>query len=40
MEYENEKIQRLGSVVTNNGYSDWACIFLLRRQVKPEYISV
>ena len=24
MEYENEKIQRLGSVVTNNGYSDWA----------------
>lgn len=23
-EYENEKIQRLGSVVTNNGYSDWA----------------
>jgi len=24
IEYENEKIQRLGSVVTNNGYSDWA----------------
>ena len=24
MEYENEKIQRLGSVVTNNGYSDWS----------------
>lgn len=24
VEYENEKIQRLGSVVTNNGYSDWA----------------
>lgn len=24
-EYENDKIQRLGSVVTNNGYSDWAC---------------
>ena len=24
LEYENEKIQRLGSVVTNNGYSDWA----------------
>ena len=22
MEYENEQIQRLGSVVTNNGYSD------------------
>lgn len=24
MEYENDKIQRLGSVVTNNGYSDWS----------------
>ena len=24
IEYENEKFQRLGSVVTNNGYSDWA----------------
>lgn len=24
VEYENENIQRLGSVVTNNGYSDWA----------------
>lgn len=24
IEYENEKYQRLGSVVTNNGYSDWA----------------
>lgn len=24
VEYENEHIQRLGSVVTNNGYSDWA----------------
>lgn len=24
IEYENEKISRLGSVVTNNGYSDWA----------------
>ena len=24
VEYENESIQRLGSVVTNNGYSDWA----------------
>ena len=24
IEYENEKIQHLGSVVTNNGYSDWA----------------
>ena len=24
VEYENEEIGRLGSVVTNNGYSDWA----------------
>lgn len=24
IEYENDKIQRLGSVVTNNGFSDWA----------------
>lgn len=24
MEYENETIQRLGTVVTNNGYSDWS----------------
>lgn len=24
IEYENETFQRLGSVVTNNGYSDWA----------------
>ena len=24
IEYENEHIQRLGRVVTNNGYSDWA----------------
>lgn len=26
IEFENEKIQRLGSVVTNNGYSDWASV--------------
>ena len=26
IEYENDKIQRLGSVVTNNGYSDWASV--------------
>lgn len=26
IEYENERIQRLGSVVTNNGYSDWASV--------------
>ena len=24
IEYENDRIQHLGSVVTNNGYSDWA----------------
>lgn len=24
VEYENEEFQRLGSVVTNNGFSDWA----------------
>ena len=24
VEYENETVQRLGSVVTNHGYSDWA----------------
>ena len=26
VEYENESIQRLGSVITNNGYSDWASV--------------
>lgn len=26
LEYENDKIQRLGSVVTNNGYSDWSSV--------------
>ena len=26
VEYENENIQRLGSVVTNNGFSDWATV--------------
>ena len=26
VEYENDKIQRLGTVVTNNGYSDWSSI--------------
>ena len=24
IEYENDRFQHLGSVVTNNGYSDWA----------------
>lgn len=26
VEYENDEIQHLGSVVTNNGYSDWATV--------------
>ena len=26
IEYENAEYQRLGSVVTNNGYSDWATV--------------
>lgn len=26
IEYENEKFQHLGSVVTNHGYSDWATV--------------
>lgn len=26
VEYENGQIQRLGSVVTNNGYSDWSSV--------------
>lgn len=26
IEYENDQIQRLGSVVTNNGYSDWSSV--------------
>ena len=26
MEYENDNIQRLGRVVTNNGYSDWSSV--------------
>ena len=26
IEYENDRIQRLGSVVTNQGYSDWASV--------------
>ena len=26
VEYENEDISRLGSVVTNNGFSDWATV--------------
>lgn len=29
IEYENDKYQRLGSVVTNDGYSDWATTDIL-----------
>ena len=29
VEYENEKCQHLGSVVTNHGYSDWATTAIL-----------
>ena len=28
IEYENQVYQRLGSVVTNHGYSDWQCLRL------------
>ena len=31
MEFENDQIQRLGSVVTNNGYSDWSLMHLLNQ---------
>ncbi len=33
LEYENEKISRLGSVVTNLGYSDWATTDIPNRNV-------
>lgn len=32
IEYENEEFQRLGSVVTNLGYSDWATTDILTSQ--------
>ena len=35
IEYENECVQRLGSVVTNNGYSDWASV-----DISPEIKSI
>lgn len=34
-EYENEEFQRLGSVVTNEGYSDWATL-----DVSTEYKAI
>ena len=30
IEYENGEFQHLGSVVTNNGYSDWATTEIVR----------
>lgn len=32
IEYENEDFQRLGSVVTNKGYSDWATTDIIAKQ--------
>ncbi|ADC51757.1 hypothetical protein BpOF4_18580 [Alkalihalophilus pseudofirmus OF4] len=37
IEYENEQFQRLGSVVTNNGYSDWATIDISSKQKHMYY---
>lgn len=36
IEFENEKYQRLGSVVTNHGYSDWATTDI-SSQIKQMY---
>ncbi|MDV2885007.1 DUF1349 domain-containing protein [Alkalihalophilus pseudofirmus] len=37
IEYENEQFQRLGSVVTNIGYSDWATIDISSKQKHMYY---
>ena len=37
IEYENEEFQRLGSVVTNDGYSDWATTDIPATQKKMYY---
>ncbi|WP_137791803.1 DUF1349 domain-containing protein [Bacillus sp. E(2018)] len=37
IEYENEDFQRLGSVVTNNGYSDWATTDIPAKQKHMYY---
>ncbi len=37
IEYENEQFQRLGSVVTNNGYSDWATTDIPAKQKHMYY---
>lgn len=37
IEYENEEFQRLGSVVTNHGYSDWATTDIPAKQKSMYY---
>ncbi len=37
IEYENEEFQRLGSVVTNHGYSDWATTDIVAEQKSMYY---
>lgn len=37
IEYENDEFQRLGSVVTNNGYSDWATVDILSEIKEMHY---
>ena len=37
IEYENENYQRLGSVVTNHGYSDWATTDIPAKQKEMYY---
>ena len=37
IEYENENYQRLGSVVTNHGYSDWATTDIPAQQKEMYY---
>lgn len=37
IEYENENYQRLGSVVTNHGYSDWATADIPAQQKEMYY---
>ncbi|MBI9109275.1 MAG: DUF1349 domain-containing protein [Spirochaetales bacterium] len=46
LEYENERISRLGSVVTNSGYSDWAttdienlgCVYYRLHRRGPDFM--
>ena len=39
IEYENEEYQHLGSVVTNEGYSDWATT-VIAADVKSDVVSL